>query len=113
MTDSNKKEYHHDSKGRLHRLDGPAIIEIFESGEIHKEWRYHGKRHREFGPAVIFCNGDKEWWYEGNLHRLDGPAVESDGYNEYWIEGMLYSKADWEEEMKKCYLLPDELFELS
>lgn len=35
-----------------------------------------GKLHRLDGPAVIRPNGNNSWWHEGKLHRLDGPALD-------------------------------------
>ncbi|RTK95521.1 MAG: hypothetical protein EKK64_06780 [Neisseriaceae bacterium] len=51
-----------------------------------KEWHCAGKLHREYGPAVIYSNGDKEWWIHGERHRLDGPAVEYANGNKIWFE---------------------------
>jgi hypothetical protein len=42
-----------------------------------KIWRNSkGKRHRLDGPAAEYSNGHKEWWVGGKRHRTDGPAVE-------------------------------------
>ena len=51
------KEWH-DSDGKLHRDDGPAIM--YASGT--KEWWQHGECHRDNGPAIEYANGHKEWW---------------------------------------------------
>jgi len=46
------------SKGELHRLDGPAVK--YKSG--YKRWCKKGLRHRIDGPAIKYSNGDKEWF---------------------------------------------------
>lgn len=48
--------------GRIHRLDGPAIIA--KNGR--KEWYINGKLHREDGPAKEYRDGHKEWYLNGN-----------------------------------------------
>ena len=46
----------------------------------------NGKLHREDGPAIIEGNGDKFWMQNHMLHRLDGPASEfADGGKEWFI----------------------------
>lgn len=51
--------------------------------------RYHdgnGQYHRENGPAIEVCNGDKMWMMNGQCHREDGPAVEcGNGKKEYFL----------------------------
>ena len=85
----------HNSKGELHREDGPAIErddgtkQWWRNGKLHrldgpanewadgnKEWWVNGQRHRGDGPAVIWTSGTKAWWVDGQRHRLDGPAIE-------------------------------------
>jgi hypothetical protein len=71
-------------KGKLHRLDGPAVEHAVGSVEYYK----NGKRHRIDGPAIEHTEGTKLWYSEGNLHRIDGPAIEyADGSIEYWFNG--------------------------
>ena len=56
---------------RLHRGDGPAKITINEKGvRIRETFFINGKRHNEYGPAVIIRNGDgiiieRQWWILG------------------------------------------------
>lgn len=59
-----------DGSGRLHRVNGPAVV--YCSGEL---WYRNGLRHRLHGPAVIFYDGHSEWYLHDKLHREDGPAV--------------------------------------
>ena len=55
-----------------------------------------GKLHREDGPALEFTDGSKTWYINGRLHRVDGPAVEyADGFKCWFINGRQYSFEDW------------------
>jgi hypothetical protein len=55
---------------KLHRDDGPAVIDI--DGE--QQWYINGERHRDDGPAIT--GGGNEWWYiNGKRHRINGPAI--------------------------------------
>lgn len=57
-------ETHTDSRGRLHRDDGPALV----YPDVQIEWYKHGKSHRIDGPALITPNG---WtWYVNDV-RID------------------------------------------
>ncbi len=42
---------------KLHRTDGPAIIETDGT----QKWYLNSKRHRTDGPAVIWANGTLVW----------------------------------------------------
>jgi len=74
MVTSNSKMYINDygdkiyknSKGKYHRLDGPAIE--YSNGD--KVWYKEDKYHRLDGPAMEYTNV-KEWYKEGKYHRLD------------------------------------------
>ena len=51
-----------------------------------KWYNSKGQLHREDGPAIEWSNGIKEWWIDGKRHREDGPAIEcSNGYKEWYI----------------------------
>ena len=83
-------------KGKLHRLDGPAIIE-----GNHQSWWANGELHREDDPAVI--NDDYQLWYEnGKLHRLDGPAYINGNKQAWYIEGKQYTQEQFDEKTKKA-----------
>jgi hypothetical protein len=57
LTDGFTKYY----KGYLlHREDGPALI----NGDL-KQWYYMGERHREYGPAIEWPNGEKSYFIKG------------------------------------------------
>jgi len=58
--------------GKLHRVDGPAIITNY--GGV--EYWVNGHLHRDDGPAVDHCDGYLLWFNNGVRHREDGPAVE-------------------------------------
>jgi len=51
----------HNSKGQIHREDGPAYI----CSDGSKNWFINGQLHREDGPAQEFPNGYKAWWING------------------------------------------------
>lgn len=54
--------------GKLHRDDGPAVIDT--DGE---RWYFEGKLHRIGGPCI--SNSSEEVWARyGKRHRVDGPA---------------------------------------
>jgi len=55
-----------DSKGNLHREDGPAVEHI--SGEV--MYFIHGRLHREDGPAYASADGDEL------IYCLDGKAYD-------------------------------------
>ena len=72
---------------RIHREDGPAIIDA----KGNKFWYKNDKLHREDGPAIEKINGDREWFIDGKWHREDGPAViESDGMKKWFRNGELH-----------------------
>ena len=49
------------SKGELHREDGPAV----ELTDGTKYWMINDQYHREDGPAIENANGDKHWYLNG------------------------------------------------
>jgi hypothetical protein len=74
-------------RGKLHRLDGPAI----ECTDSTKYWYQNGLRHRLDGPAIEFPNGGKEWWANGVIHREDGPAfIFSSGRKSWYLNDVRY-----------------------
>ena len=81
MTDRVGTERYY-SHGRLHREDGPAVI---DSGKGLREWWQNGKLHRTDGPAIE-CDFDAtEYWYDaGKLHRVDGPAAREPNGDLSW-----------------------------
>jgi hypothetical protein len=91
--DDKKTVRWYNDKGKLHRLDGPAV----EWASGYKEWYVEGKLHRLDSPAIEYADGDKEWWVEGKRHRLDGPAIEyADGYKEWYVEGKLMTEKEFD-----------------
>jgi len=66
---------------------------IFPDG---KEEFYDSKKrlHREDGPAVIWPCGKEEYYMNGHRHRLDGPAVVYPP--EYFLMGKRATLADVE-----------------
>ena len=100
------------TKGQLHRLDGPA-----QDLGSSKLWYQNGKRHRLDGPAVEWVDGRKEWYQNGKLHRLDGPAMEYTtiangpsrrlGHNDWYQNGQLHRldgpAVEWADGCKEWY----------
>lgn len=83
----------HLKDGKLHRDDGPAVIE--PHGTL--RWYRDGLEHREDGPAILHPNGSAYWMQNGKPHRLDGPAiVHSNGSKDYYIEGTRLSEVQFE-----------------
>jgi len=56
--------------GKLHRLDGPAVI--YSSG--YHVWYQNGRKHREDGPATQFNITDFEYWLDGEYY----PQIKND-----------------------------------
>jgi len=74
----------------LHRIDSPAIekAKFMDITNMNKfrfnEYRNSkGELHRLDGPACEKINGIKIWCKENKYHRLDGPAIEDS--NKYWF----------------------------
>jgi hypothetical protein len=63
------------SKGQLHRTDGPAVK--WEGGN--EEWFMNGKRHRQNGPAIVLSSGDKFWYVNGK-----GLGKNEEGFWRLW-----------------------------
>ncbi len=102
--------------GKIHRLDGPAVIypngvrEWCRHGIVHREdgpaiegpghaqkWYLRGHLHRNNGPAVTTEDGTKLWYQHNLLTRSDGPAIEfRNGTVQYWVDGLEYSAAEFE-----------------
>ncbi len=97
----NRIEYRNE-KGKLHRLDGPAV----EWNNGSKFWYKNGLRHRENGPAVECSYGSKEWYINGKRHREDGPAVECSYGSKTWcLNGKYYyNEQQFQQEVIKIKL---------
>lgn len=63
-----------DSKGKYHRVEGPAFI--WSNGS---QWYQHGKLHRLDGPAIVYNTGYKLWYYEGQYI----PVVSQQDFESY------------------------------
>ena len=83
---------YYNSNGKLHRVEGPAIV--YPSGA--QEWYQNGKLHRIGGPAIIWANGFLEWWQNGQRHREDGPAVVGPtGVKEWYLLDIKYTRQEY------------------
>ena len=84
-------EQHWYQNGKLHRLDGPAVI-----GKNYNEWYQNGELHRLDGPASIIVDNrtrkyiERSWFQNGKLHRLDGPAIITEYKHEWYQNGKLH-----------------------
>ena len=58
LQENGTKEFINSYTLELHRKNLPAVE--YPNGD--KEWWLFGKRHREYGPAVIY--GNKQFWFE-------------------------------------------------
>jgi hypothetical protein len=88
-------------EGELHRDEGPTYI----GSNGYQVWYRNGKRHREDGPSIIGTYGTQYWYQNGQLHREDGPAaIHSDGRKEWSLHGILYTKEEWEDEIRTRHL---------
>lgn len=62
--------------GRIHRTDGPALL----NADGDKIWYKWGGIHRVGGPAVTRVTGKKVWWENDKVYRRHGPnIIEADG----------------------------------
>jgi hypothetical protein len=60
--DKNGIQRFYNSFGKLHRMDGPAVI----SPDGNQLYYQNGILHREDGPAAIFHNGTQKWYMDGD-----------------------------------------------
>lgn len=66
-TDKYGNKYWENDRGKYHRdHDLPAIE--YHNGA--KAWYKNGKRHREVGPALIFCDGKELWFLNGIQYEI-------------------------------------------
>ena len=61
-----------------------------------ERWFKDGKLHREDGPAVIESDGSEYWHKDGKFHREDGPAViANNGIKDYYLNDNLIKEEDY------------------
>jgi len=85
VNENSTKRYFND-KGKLHRLDGPAL----EYSDGIKQWCIIDKHHRNIDPATEWLNGGKRWVFNNKYHRIGGPCSS---YGDHWdIHGERYTK---------------------
>ena len=100
ITNSETTTYY--KNGKIHREDGPAIEWI----NGNKHWLLSDRLHRTDGPAIDLVETElgtvKKWSINGKYHREDGPAVEfGNGYKEWWMNGVQYSKEEFNQWLEK------------
>lgn len=54
-------------------------------------WHKDGRLHRVDGPAIIFPDGGTQWYQNGRLHRIGGPAIETASGFKMWFEHGVFS----------------------
>ena len=91
-----EKWHREDGEFYLHREDGPAIINYYESGEKqYEQWWVNSKKHRIEGPAHINYYKDGTIWFEY-----------------YLINGEEMSKEEWEDHpIRQEYLIKEAMKE--
>lgn len=58
-------------------------------GDVAKRhYNQKGKLHRIDGPAVSHIDGSQYWYYNGRLHRADGPAIIAHGSELWFLHGV-------------------------
>jgi len=66
-----------------------------------QEWFLNGKLHREDGPAIIDPDGTRLWCRNGKTHREDGPAViRADGTQFWYLNDEEYTEKEFNKKMK-------------
>jgi len=96
--DSEGNVLYFNQKGKLHRLNGPAV----EDSDGYKAYFVNGKRHRLDGPAIEHISGYKAYYVNNKLHRLDGPAkIWPNGDVEYWVNDIQLTKEEFEKLRKE------------
>jgi hypothetical protein len=95
-----RQELYFDERGLLHREpdEGPAKVHWREDGNFAEvSYFWHGLRHREGGPALVYFAEKKDvpwqerWYRYGRLHRdqREGPAaIDWNGPN--YLVGKFY-----------------------
>lgn len=75
----------------LHREDGPAVIGYrkADNAVLYNIWVKNGKRHRLDGPAYLYWSGG-----------LSAATNTTPSIVEYWINGVEYTKEEFDEYVK-------------
>src|ERR1700743_2143087 len=87
--------------GKLHRLDGPALIYPDHLSRGYQGWYLHGKSHRVDGPARTWNNGEEEYWQNDLKHRINGPAFNYKDEKSDYLNNTLYQEKDYWLQIKK------------
>lgn len=66
-------------------------------------WYINGKLHREDGPAIVDDYGNERWFLNDKLHREDGPAVmDADGEKRWYINDERLTEEEFNNQTKPC-----------
>lgn len=87
--------------GKLHRDDGPSVVEYYQNGRVEsKMWFADDKFHREEGPAVIkyqyiSTEPDKEKKIEQKEYFIEGRSISEEEFMKYTkIKNLLKSNVE-------------------
>lgn len=82
-----------------------------------KYWyNFKGEKHNEFGPAVVYENGNKEWWlnntqyteydYQRKLLEIQSKAIDAKANQvklEYWLTNKISSTRELQSYLNKPF----------
>ena len=65
-----------------------TVVELADQNAQQEIWHVDGRLHREDGPALVDSRGVSAWCYGGRLHRVNEPAWIGRGSIEYYLNGV-------------------------
>lgn len=81
--------------GKLHRENGPAVIDFDLDMNLYEEYQRNGRIHNPNGPAQIWYNGNTpekiSWWWQGSRMSFNQWAKKA----KISDEKMAYLKLKW------------------
>lgn len=86
-------QVYRNTEGQLHRLDGPALVDM-QCGSHRQLWYENGIRRKaviDTPPGNLTKPGTTTWLYDENglLHNDEGPAITwSDGTQSFFVHGV-------------------------
>jgi len=95
--------------GKLHRIDGPAVIRYLENGQLQNiSWHINRKFHRIGAPAAISYFKNRQirnevWYKNGQLHRLGGAPADIEYFENGQIKYEAWYKYGEQRSVKKYY----------
>ena len=90
----------------MKHIEDGIEYDVAEYPDGTKYWYLKGKLHRINGPAIEYSSKGKRWYLNGKYHRVNGPAVELPDKSKRWyFNGMQYSKKEYYRELLKRGLI--------